>query len=158
MKICMPTLFTGLLFATAALAEESAKPADPTPVAKADSNECTWSSTIRDWKRLDDKNLIVWGPGKQAYHVQLSFPLFGLNSAEGIALVDRDGNNQICGYGMDRIAVPDSPVHSDAVINGITRLDEAGIAQLAEKYKVRWGKKKPKPQEAGDEAENQERK
>lgn len=156
MKTHVPMLLTALLFATAAFAGEPAKPDDSKPAAKADSNECTWSSAIRDWKRLDDKNLIVWGPGKQAYHVQLAFSLFDLNSAETIALVDRDNNSQICGYGMDRVVVPNSPMHSDATISGITRLDEAGIEQLAAKYKVKLGKKKPKPQEADDQADNKE--
>ncbi len=42
---------------------------------KEDSNACTWFSSIDDWQRLDERNMIVWISRKQAYHVQLSMRL-----------------------------------------------------------------------------------
>jgi hypothetical protein len=59
---------------------------------------------------------------------------------------------------MDRIVVADSSAafRSPTTILGMTRLDEAGIAQLEEKYDVRLSRKKavPAPAETNPPAEN----
>ena len=57
----------------------------------------------------------------------------------------------LCGYGMDRIVVADSSAafRTPSTILGMTRLDDAGIAQLEEQYDVRLTRKKKAAPEAG---------
>jgi hypothetical protein len=105
--------------------------------AKADDNACTWFRSVDNWQRLDDRNLIVWGPGKAAYHVELSMPLFGLRSTESIAFIDGNRDGQLCGYGMDQVVVPHSPIFESSTILGMTRLDAAGVQQLDAQYHVK---------------------
>jgi hypothetical protein len=62
----------------------------------------------------------------------------------------------LCGYGMDRIVIADSGfgIRTPSTILGMTRLDDAGLAQLEEKYDVRLTRKKvAKAEPAGGAAE-----
>ena len=141
----------GLLATTMAMAAET--PANTEAAAsKPDSNACTWFSSIDDWKELDDRNLIVWASRKEFYHVELSIPLFDLSTAPSIAFVDHNHDGRLCGFGMDEIVIPHSSVFGSSTIIGMTRLDDDGLARLAEKYHVKLGnrkqadKKEPKTQ------------
>jgi hypothetical protein len=57
----------------------------------------------------------------------------------------------LCGYGMDRIVIADSGFgfRTPSTILGMTRLDDAGLAQLEEKYDVRLSRKKKAGTEGG---------
>ena len=71
-------------------------------------------------------------------------PLPELKFANRLAFVDRNHDGMLCGYGMDRIVIADSSfgVRTPSTILGMTRLDDAGLAQLEEKYDVRLTRKK----------------
>lgn len=134
MKARMALLSAGLL---ASLLGFTAQATDRVAPAKADDNACTWFRSIDDWQRLDDRNLIVWGPGKTAYHVELSMPLFDLRTAESIAFIDGNRDGQLCGFGMDQVVVPHAPIFESSTILGMTRLDAAGVQQLGAQYRVK---------------------
>ena len=111
--------------------------------ARASKNECVFTRSIYDFKALDRNNLVIWAPSRsKAYLVELSMPLPELKFANRLALVDRNHDGMLCGYGMDRIVVADSSFAHPATIMGMTRLDAAGLAQLEEKYDVRLTRKK----------------
>ncbi len=131
-----------LLTSTLALAAEPAK--TPEATTKADNNACAWSSSIDDWRELDNRNLIVWVSKKEYYHVELSMPLMDLGSSESIAFVDHNHDGRVCGFGMDAVVVPRSTAFGKSSIIGMTRLDEVGLEQLAAKYKVKLGGPKDK--------------
>lgn len=134
----------GVLISTAAAGAETKADA----AAKKDTNACAWFSTIDDWQRLDDRNLIVWVSRKEAYHVQLSMPLFDLRSANEIAFIDQNRDGQLCGFGMDQVVVPHSPIFGSSTILGMTKVDDAAIERLAEQYKVKLGKRAKKSSES----------
>ena len=132
-----------LAISTLAMSAEPTAKINTTPT-KTDSNACTWFSSIDDWRELDDRNLIVWVSRKEFYHVELSMPLFDLSSASSIAFVDHNRDGRLCGYGMDEIVVPRSTIFGSSTIMGMTRLDDAGLAQLAEQYHVKLNVRKSK--------------
>lgn len=110
---------------------------------RAGKNECVFTRSIYDFKALDRHNLVIWAPSRsKAYLVELGMPLPELKFANRLALVDRNHDGMLCGYGMDRIVVADSSFAQPATIMGMTRLDDAGLAQLEEKYDVRLTRKK----------------
>src|SRR6185503_20070219 len=93
------------LISSTALAASVAKPPSANtsrPVnatKKKNDNACAFLFTLYDWQRLDNSNLIVWASRKEAYHVRLFSPLVQLNSAFSIALVDRNRDGLLCGFG-----------------------------------------------------------
>ena len=124
-----------------------------TSSARSGKNECVFTRSIYDFKALDRNNLVIWAPSRsKAYLVELSMPLPELKFASRLALVDRNHDGMLCGFGMDRIVVADSSFAQPSTIMGMSRLDAAGLAQLEEKYDVRLTRKKAtKP--AGAETE-----
>lgn len=152
MSIRIALLLATTLMTWAALATET-KSMPPSRL-KEDSSACTWFSSIDDWQRLDDRNLIVWVSRKQAYHIQLSMPLFGLSSAISIAFIDHDRDGRLCGFAMDQVVVPHAPIYESSTILAMTKLDDDDIRQLAERYKIKLGKR-PKPQSSNAEPAGQ---
>jgi Family of unknown function (DUF6491) len=142
-------LLIGLSVSTLALAAEPPVKAE-NPPAKADSNACMWFSSIDDWRELDNRNLIVWVSRKEFYHVELGMPLTDLGWTSSIAFVDHNRDGRLCGYGMDEIVVPHSTIFGSSTIMGITRLDDARLAQLAEKYHVKLGMRKSKDKDKAE--------
>jgi Family of unknown function (DUF6491) len=111
-------------------------------VSRAADNACVFSSTIQDFRGLDHSKLVVWSPGRRnAYLVELSMPLTNLKFAQRLAVIDRDHNGQLCGYGMDRIVV-DTGFREASTVMGVRRLDEAGIEALEQQYGVSLTRKK----------------
>ena len=112
---------------------------------RASSNDCVFARTIHDFKALDRNRMVIWAPSRsKAYLVELSMPVPELKFANRLAFVDRNHDGMLCGYGMDRIVVADSSFSMPATILGMTRLDDAGIAQLEAQYDVRLTRKKKK--------------
>jgi Family of unknown function (DUF6491) len=118
---------------------------------KRGNNECVFTRSINDFRPLDRNKMVIWGPGRKAYLVELSMPVPELKYAYRLAFVDRDHNGMLCGYGMDRIVVADfgTTFRTPSTILGMTRLDDAGLAQLEEKYDVRLTRKKKDAPAAG---------
>jgi hypothetical protein len=115
-----------------------------TATSHAGKNDCVFTSAIHDFRPLDRNKMVIWGPGRKAYLVELSMPLPELKFANRLAFVDRDHNGMLCGYGMDRIIIADSSAafRTPTTILGMQRLDDAGLAQLEEQYDVRLTRKK----------------
>ena len=117
----------------------------------AGKNDCVFTSSIHDFKPLDHNKMVIFGPGRKAYLVELSMPLPELKFANRLAFVDRNHDGMLCGYGMDRIVVADSGIgfRTPSTILGMQRLDDAGLAQLEEQYDVRLTRKKKAAPAAG---------
>jgi hypothetical protein len=135
-----------MLFAPPLLAAEPAKPEAPA----ADGNACAWFNSIDDWHELDDRNLIVWVSKTEFYHLELSAPLIDLGTAESIAFVDHNHDGRVCGFGMDEIVLPRSSIFGSSTIINMTRLDEAGLMQLADQYHIKIKMPKPKQNAAAE--------
>jgi hypothetical protein len=137
-------LFAALGLCLGAGAGAHAAAANGTP--RASHNDCVFSSTINDFKVLDRNKMVIWAPTRsKAYLVELSMPMPELKFAHSIAVVDRNHDGMLCGYGMDRIIVADSSAagfRTPATILGMKRLDDAELAQLEQQYDVRLTRKK----------------
>jgi hypothetical protein len=117
-------------------------PAAPAAAAQVgaapDKNACIFSRSIQDFRPLDRNKLVVWGPSRRdAYLVELSMPLPQLKFAHELAVVDRNHDGRLCGYGMDRIVVVDAGMREPSTVSGITLLDDARLAELEQQYGVK---------------------
>jgi hypothetical protein len=74
--------------------------------------DCIFEGTIRDYRVLDDSNLVVSTTRKQKYHMRLSYSAMALSSAWGLGFSTRTG--QICpgdeivlknGFDVDAIGI-----------------------------------------------------
>jgi hypothetical protein len=124
----------------------------------AGKNECVFARTINDFKVLDRNKMVIWAPSRsKAYLVELSMPMPELKFANTIAVVDRNHDGMLCGYGMDRIVAVDSGpgLRTPATVMGMTRLDDAALAQLEQQYDVRLTRKKVAEAPAAGTAQEQ---
>ena len=116
----------GLLLATASAAQP---PREAVPVMTT-ANDCMFIRAIDDWRFLDTRNLIVWSPTRRhPYLVTLNAPLFD-TIHEAIGFEDHNGDQRLCGFGMDAIVVDDG-FRRRITIAGIKALDgtETGALQ-----------------------------
>jgi hypothetical protein len=109
--------------------------------ASGGRSDCISTRTIRDYRVLDDANLVVTAQANQKYHVVLSRRAVGLRSSWKIGF--RSTTGRICGS-FDDILVDDG--------FGPERIRIAAIRQLTpEEYEellVRFGKKEPTTEQA----------
>ncbi len=101
-------------------------------------SDCILIRTIRDYRTLDDRNLLIYGPANRAYYVTLFRPSFELRSSFQMGFESRD--DQLCPFGGDAIVVGSLRRESIA-IQSISRVSEEQEEQLL----VRYGKKDPAP-------------
>ncbi len=111
-------------------------------------SDCILIRTIRDYTPLDDRHLLVYGPGKRAYFVTLFRPAFGMRSTFTLGFSSRD--DQLCPFGGDSIIL-DGIGHDDVGIRSISRISKEQVEEL----KIRYGKKKPPAPDATEPAEVQ---
>ena len=121
------------------------------PEAGAARSDCISTRTIRDYRVLDDANLVVTAQANRKYHVTLSRRAPGLRSSWKIGF--RSASGRVCG-GFDEILVDDG--------FGSERIRIASITQLTpEDYETLlagFGKKEPaiEPAPATEEVESAE--
>ena len=121
---------------TFACATSDTEPADDRYAVESRGSDCISQSTIRDYRVLDDSNLIVTASARRQYHLVLYRRAYGLRSSWQIGLQSQTG--QICsGFG-------------DLVVDaglGPERFRIASIRRLSpedeDELLVRFGKKEP---------------
>lgn len=116
--------------------------------ASGRGSDCIWQGSIRDYRVLDNSNMIVRAGGSQRYHVMLVRPVFGLRSAHQIAFQSRTG--RVC-EGFSDLVISDG---FDSSVGDAERIRIHAIQQLTpeqeEELLVRFGIKEPavqKPRE-----------
>lgn len=97
------------------------------------SNDCFFANTLRDWRPLDDRNLILFADGRRPYLVELVRPAMGLTFNVMIGVYDRDG--RICPYGGDAIVV-DGALPDRITIGSMRRLTDAELGEVYERFGV----------------------
>jgi hypothetical protein len=133
LKQCIILLFSSLILACAG-GGEAIEGSDT--AAETRRSDCISSGTIRDYRVLDDANLIVTGSGKRTYHITLSRRAIGLRSSWKIGF--RSTTGQICAS-FGELVVDDGM--------GPERIRIASIRQLTpdehDALLVRFGKIEP---------------
>jgi hypothetical protein len=98
--------------------------------------------SVREYRALDDQNLILYGPGRRPYHVVLVTRAMDLESEFSIGVYDRDAAlsavSRICPYGGDAIII-EGAFTERIPIRSIEAIDDAGVESLL----VRFGKLEP---------------
>ena len=127
------------------------RPLDEPADAVARGSDCISQGTIRDYRVLDDRNLIVSTGPRQRYHVQLANPVFGLRSTMKIGFEVKSG--QIC-PGFDYVIVDTGFRPEGYRIYSIDRLSPEEYDAVL----VRYGAKEPDPEQvpAPEEVEGAE--
>jgi hypothetical protein len=120
----------------------AAQAAATNPGKPSGGNDCVFISSVGQYRSIDRDKLVIWAPGRRnAYLVELTMPLFGLESSWKMAVIDHDHDGRLCSW--DRIGVRDLGHPESATIRSITRLDDAQLEALEEQYHVSLtGKKK----------------
>lgn len=126
--LALATLVLGACVATPSTERTSAG------VAARRNDDCMFTVSLRDWRPLDDQNLILFESGRRAYHVELVRPAFGLRGDIMIGVFDRDG--RICPYGGDAIVV-DGPMPDRVTIRSMRRLSDDELDELYVQFGIR---------------------
>lgn len=103
-------------------------------------SDCIWIRTIRDYRALDNRSLLIYGAGKSAYFVRLAHSSMELRSSFQVGFSSRDG--QLCPYGGDSLVFGGGFSDEDVSIRAISRISE----DQADDLLVRFGRKEPDEQ------------
>ena len=104
--------------------------------ASLSRSNCILEGTIRDYRILDESNLLVTASGQRKYYFELSRPAFGLRSTRRIGI--SSSGSRIC-PGFSEIIVDDSMGPDSIRIDSIRRLNPTEH----EKMLIRFGHKEP---------------
>ena len=105
------------------------------------ASDCIFEGTIRDYKVLDESNLIVTASAKRKYHIELYRRAYGLRSSWHIGF--SSPTSRIC-PGFSEVIVDDSFGPEAIRIASIRALNPEEYDDLL----IRYGKKKPEIVEA----------
>jgi hypothetical protein len=97
-------------------------------------DDCLFAATLRDWRPLNDQNLILFAAGRRPYHVELVRPAFGFTFDVMIGVYDRD--DMICPYGGDAIVI-DGPMPDRIAIRSIKRLSDEELDEVYVRFGIR---------------------
>ena len=141
MNTVFKQLFIGLFLGALAGTARADSNADR-PVRDLDLNDsdCIWIRTIRDYRPLDSRNLLIYGSAKTAYYVRLAHPTMDLRSSMRVGFRSRD--NQLCPYGGDQLVFVGGLADNAVSIRAISRLSKDQEEELL----VRYGRKEPDQQ------------
>ncbi len=98
--------------------------------------DCIFEGTIRDYRVLDESNLVVTASASRKYHIELSRRAYGLKSTWAIGF--SSPGSRICA-GFSDIVVDDSFGPEAIRINKIRRLSPDEYEDIL----IRFGKKEP---------------
>ena len=115
------------------------------------ASDCISPGTIRDYRVLDDSNLIVTGSGNRKHHITLSRQALGLRSSWSLGF--RSMTGQICA-GFGEVVVDGGMGNERIRIASIRQVSPEELDALL----VRFGKKEPaiRPTTAPKEIEGAE--
>lgn len=103
-------------------------------------SDCIWIRTIRDYRPLDSRNLLIYGSARTAYFVRLAHPAIGLRTSLQIGFRSRD--NQLCPYGGDQLVFGGGFANEAVNVRAISRISQEQVEELL----VRFGQKEPDQQ------------
>lgn len=88
---------------------------------------------VRDFRVLDDSNLILYAPTRrQAYHVELMPPCRGLRFSDTIAL--RGRMERLGGFAGDSVIIQPGLMPQRCPVSSVRRLGETELAELLVRF------------------------
>jgi len=147
-KVFVKQLFIiGLSSGLLACASPGEAPSSDDFEVSSDGSDCIFEGTIRDYRVLDESNLIVTASGRQKYHIELNRPAYGLVSTWQIGFSSR-GSSRIC-PGFSELIVDDSFGPEAIRIRSIRKL----VPEEYEDLLIRYGKKEPEVEQTREPEE-----
>ena len=131
---CILSLFVATLVAGCAGNGSERPPRPSVRAGEFGKPACFLRHTVHDFEVLNDRNLIIFAPGRSnAYHVQVSPPDDGLRFAEALAF--QSSSSQICGYAGDSLITGGAGGGPGRLtITGVWRLDTAALEGLEGRF------------------------
>jgi len=120
--------------ATVALAACTSTPSAPT-AASSRGTDCFFTRALRDWRPLDDSNLLLFTTGRTPYLVELFRPAMGLTFNVMIGVYDRDG--RVCPYGGDDIIINNGFMRERIPIRSMRRLSDEELDEVYVRFGIR---------------------
>ena len=120
-----------------ACAASETDPLDADYDALPQGSDCIFEGTIRDYRVLDDKNLVVTASARRKYHIELVRRAFGLRSSWQVGF--SSPTSRIC-PDFGEVIVDDNTGRLEAI--RIASIREVSPEEL-EELLVRFGKKEP---------------
>ncbi|MCC5868318.1 MAG: hypothetical protein JJU27_07370 [Gammaproteobacteria bacterium] len=143
----MLTTVAGIALLGGCAATDTQTNADEASESRSISTDWVRIDQVRDFRVLDDSNLILYAPTRrQAYHVELMPACQGLRFADTIALRGRTG--RLAGFAGDRVIIDRPGVPDRCPVASVRRLDEASLTELIVSFEG-----EPDGDAAADEAE-----
>lgn len=132
-QLLMVSIASGLI----SCAVQKSGPDSSLDAVSSSGTDCIFEGTIRDYRVLDESNLVVSASPKKKYHIELNQPALGLSSTWNIGFTS--ATSRIC-PGFSSV-VFDSNFAPDTVrIRSIRAIDDIEFENLL----VHFGKKLPK--------------
>jgi len=95
------------------------------------TSDCMFQSTINGFNALDDRYVILYGPGRNnAYLAELTPGCFQIKNTTALGAVDGDNNGQICGYGRDSLAYREFGRTEECRIMSLEKLSELRLYEV----------------------------
>lgn len=115
-------------------------PARPAAATGSRGDACLFESSVSGFEPVDRTRLIIRGIGRDpAYLAEVSAGCLDLEQRWALAIIDGDGNGQICGFGRDSVAYRDGPRIEQCRILKLHRLTPAQFETLKSEH----GRRKP---------------
>ena len=107
-------------------------------------SDCILIRTIRDYRPLDSRHMLISGPAKRTYFVTLFSPSFEMRGSMGVTFDSRDG--QLCPFGGDAIKFG-GLAHERVTIQSIARVTAEEEQEILFRFGLleRAEKKPPEP-------------
>lgn len=148
-----PMLVTALPIALAACAARGPVDEVAERTTSPVGGDCFTVSLARDYRYLDDHNLIVYAAGRQPYHVELSQACFGLGNDFAIALQSR--TDRMCGFAGDAVIVNGGAFPDRCSVLSVRRLDEDQMQILVDQFNAEDREDAPIEVEVAELPENE---
>lgn len=127
----LSTLIAVVAVAGCAVSPESADEQGGGAQSATVGTDCFTVSLARDFRYLDDRNLIVFAPAGQPYHLELSLVCMGLRGDVSIGL--RSRTDRMCGFAGDAVLVDGAFAERCPVLR-VTRLDQNALEVLIARF------------------------
>jgi len=109
-------------------------------------SDCIFGGTIRDYRVLNESNLLVSATGTRKYHIELARPAFGLTTTWKIAFMPQ--GSRIC-PGFSEIVLDSNFGPESIRIRSIRRL----VPEEYEDFLIRYEKKPPEVEQTREPEE-----
>ncbi len=99
------------------------------------TRECVFVRSIRDFRPLDEYNLLIWGADRnKPYLLEFNTRCPGLRYADTIGIADRTTDGRLCAFGSDTILVRDAGTTRRCSIGSIRSMNSEEVGLIRDEF------------------------